>query len=246
MNPPADDSFTETDLDRLEALLDSEIFQGEAMLLDELQALLCAIISGPSPASPDDWLPVVFGENPAFENEPQAAEIISLLIRFYNDLAEKLDTGEGWEIILYPEDDDPDTLDFATWADAYIYGSQLTCNWYEAVGDHADQLTEFLQPLFLLNGMLKEDALQRGEDWMSAAQEQAAIEAAKNDLPDLISAIHDFWKAKQTSDASIADELRRKGILPVSDLSSMAADDACPCGSGRKFRQCCGRPEKLH
>ncbi len=245
MTSPDNDTFTEADLDRLEALLDSEIFQGEAMLLDELQALLCAIISGPMPASPDDWLPIVFGENPAFENESQAAEVIGLLIRFYNDLAEKLDTGEGWEIILYPVDDDPDELDFATWADAYIYGSQLTCNWYEAVGDHAEQLTELLQPLFLLNGMLKEDALQRGEAWMPDAQEQAAIESARNDLPDLVEAIHDFWKAKHASDASIAEELRRKGWTPT-EFATVSSDDACPCGSGKKFRQCCGSPEKLH
>ena len=246
MTSPADDLFTEDDLDHLETLLDSDIFQGEAMLLDELQALLCAIISGPVTASPDDWLPIVFGENPAFENEAQAAEVIGLLIRFYNDLAEKLDTGEGWEIILYPVDDDPDELDFSTWADAYIYGSQLTCNWYEAVGDHAEQLTELLQPLFLLNGMLKEDTLQRGEPWMSDAQEEAAIESARNELPDLVEAIHDFWKAKLASDASIADELRRKGVMMTAEFTSVSRDDACPCGSGKKFKQCCGSPEKLH
>ena len=246
MTPSAPDHFTEADLDHLEALLDSELFQGEAMLLDELQALLCAIISGPEPVLPDLWLPVVFGDEPAFENENQAAEVIGLLMRFYNDLAEKLTTGEGWEIILYPVGDDPDELDFATWADAYIFGSQISSNWYEAVVDHAAQLTELLQPLFLLNGMLKEDTLQRGEQWMSAAQEEAAIENAQNDLPDLISAIHDFWRAKQDSDASIAEDLQRKGKTPFAASPDAGRNELCPCGSGRKFKQCCGSPEKLH
>jgi uncharacterized protein len=247
MNPPATDIFTEADLDRLESLLDSELFQGEAMLLDELQALLCAIISGPEPVSPDIWLPIVFGDEPAFENESQAAEVIGLLMRFYNDLVEKLSTGEGWEIILYPVDDDPEELDFATWADAYIYGSQLGSNWYEAVGDHAEQLTELLQPLFLLNGMLREDTLQRGEAWMSATQEKAAIESAQSELPDLIGAIHDFWRAKQASDASIAEELQRKGKASSFDSSpSVGRDDLCPCRSGKPFKKCCGSPEKLH
>ncbi len=258
MNSPALDTFTEANLDRLEELLDSEIFKGEAMLLDELQAMLCAIISGPQTIPPSDWLPAVFGEEPAFESEAQTGEVIDLLMRFHNDLAEKLASGDDWELILYPASDDPEDLDFSTWADAYLYGSQLGCNWYDAVGDHAEELTELLQPLFLLSGMLKEDALQRGEPWMSAAQEQLAIEAAQGDLPDLVSAIHDFWSAKKSSDLAIADDIQRKGGVPLSaigtsgtrgtvdDAAKTGRNDDCPCGSGKKYKQCCGSPEKLH
>ncbi len=249
MNPTAQETFSEADLDRLEELLDSEIFKGEAMLLDELQALLCAIISGPEPIPPSDWLPVVFGDDPAFESEAQTSEIIDLLMRFYNDLAERLAAGDDWELILYPYADDPEELDFATWADAYLYGSQLGCNWYDAVGDHAEELTELLQPLFLLSGMLKEDALQRREAWMSAAQEKLAIASAQEELPELVSAIHDFWRAKEASDEAISDDTRKKGKIQLGSMGETPAagrNEACPCGSGKKYKQCCGSPEKLH
>ena len=53
MNPaPLDDS----DLDRLEQLLEADVFQGDAMRLDEIQAMLCAIVSGPVPVTPAVWL----------------------------------------------------------------------------------------------------------------------------------------------------------------------------------------------
>jgi len=258
MSPSAYESFTEADLDRLEALLDSDIFNGQAMLLDELQAMLCAVVSGPESLSPSVWLPVVFGENPSFENEAQANEVVDLVMRFYNDIAEKLASDDDWELIMYPFTDDPEELDFATWADAYIYGSQLGSNWYDAVGDHAEELTELLQPFFLLSGMLKEDAKTRGEPWMSATQELLAIENAQNDLPDLVSAIHDFWRAKRASDEAIEDDARKKpGSMskpqsPKSHLGEIgeapmaSRNDACPCGSGKKYKQCCGSPEKLH
>lgn len=249
MNPPAHETFSEADLDRLEELLDSEIFKGEAMLLDELQALLCAVISGPQAVPPSEWLPVVFGDDPAFESEAQTGEIIDLLMRFHDDLAEKLNAGEDWELILYPLSDDPEELDFATWADAYLYGSQLGCNWYDAVGDHAEELTELLQPLFLLSGMLKEDALQRREPWMSAAQEKAAIASAEEELPELVSAIHEFWSAKKASDVAIADDMRKKGKIQlgaIGEVPPAGRNDTCPCGSGKKYKQCCGSPEKLH
>ena len=249
MNPPANEPFSEADLDRLEEFLDSDIFKGEAMLLDELQALLCAVISGPQPVSPNEWLPAVFGEEPAFESEAQTSEILDLVMRFHNDLAEKLGAGDEWELILYPFSDDPDELDFATWADAYIYGSQLGCNWYEEVGDHSEELTELLQPFFLLSGMLKEDALQRREPWMSATQEKLAIEDAQNDLPELVSAIHDFWRAKRSSDDAIAHDMRKKGKIELGSIGETpkaGRNETCPCGSGKKYKQCCGSPEKLH
>lgn len=240
MKSPDHENFSEADLNRLEELLDSDIFQGEAMLLDELQALLCALISGPETVSPNVWLPVVFGEQPQFESEAQANEVIDLLMRFNNDLAEHMASGEEWELILYPVADDPEELDFATWADAYLYGSQLGCNWYDAVGDHDEELTELLQPLFLLSGMLKEDALERNEPWMNAAQEQAAILSAEEELPELVNQIYAFWRAKHSSDAAITAEQARKG------QPAAAGQELCPCGSGQPYRQCCGSPQRLH
>lgn len=243
--------FTEADLNRLEELLDDELFGGEAMLLDELQALLCAIISSPQPVPPSVWLPLVFGEQMPTAPARQLTEITELLLRFHNDLVEKLATGEDWELILYPLDDDPEELDFATWADAYIYGSQLGDNWYDAVGDHAEQLTELLQPIFLLSGILKEDARERGEPWMSPSQEKTAIDNAQDDLPGIILALHDFWRAKRQSDEAISEEQQRKGKPPASTTAfagetTPLTDENCPCGSGLNYKQCCGRPERLH
>ena len=44
MNP---NPLTDAELDRLEQLLDDAIFDGDSMRLDEIQAMLCAVISGP-------------------------------------------------------------------------------------------------------------------------------------------------------------------------------------------------------
>ncbi len=252
--PPASDApFTEDDLDRLEELLDSDIFKGEAMQLDELQAILCAVISGPASPPPSVWLPVVLGEGMQFESNAQCEETIGLILRFYNDIVKGLSEGDDWELILYPVADDPDELDFATWADAYIFGSQLGSNWYDAVGDHAEELTELLQPLFLLNGMLKEDAKAHNESWMSPTQEKFAIANAQESLPELVAAIHDFWRAKQSSDEAIRNDIQKKspgaetsGFGSLGDVSKVGRNGACPCGSGKKYKNCCGSPEKLH
>jgi len=230
-------AFSEAQLDRLEELLDSAIFKDEAMQLDELQALICAVVSGPEVIPPSVWLTAALGEAPAYESAEQANEMLSLVMGFYNNIADTLQQDEPWELILYPFADDPEELDYAAWADAYIYGTQLGNDWYEFAGEHAEDLSELLQSLFLLNGMLKEDAEKNHERWMSDADEQSAINRAQEELPELVSAIFDFWRVRRSAGES--ETFRR-------EAPKVGRNDSCPCGSGKQFKQCCGSPERLH
>jgi len=235
MNPAS--VFSEAQLDRLEELLDSAIFKDEAMQLDELQALLCAVVSGPEVIPPSVWLTAALGEAPAYESAAQANEVLSLVMGFYNNIADTLQQDEPWELILYPFADDPEELDFAAWADAYIYGTQLGNDWYEFAGEEAEDLSELLQAMFLLNGMLREDAEKNHERWISPAEEKLAISRAQEELPELVSAIYDFWRIRRSSGE---DKPLRRGEPEV------GGNDSCPCGSGKKYKQCCGSPERLH
>ena len=61
MSDPQNATFTEADLDRLEEWLDSAIFKDEAMQLDELQALICAVVSGPEVIPTSVWLTAALG-----------------------------------------------------------------------------------------------------------------------------------------------------------------------------------------
>lgn len=235
--PPA---FSEADLDRLEELLDSAALKDEAMQLDELQALICAVVSGPEVIAPSVWMTAALGENPTYESAEQASQVLELVMAFYNDIAETLQQDDPLELILYPFADDPDELDFAAWADAYIYGTQLGTDWYEFAGEDAEDLSELLHSLFLLNGMLKEDADKNHERWMSAADEKRAVARAQEELPELVSAIYDFWRLRRSSGAS--DARRSEEPLQL----SLVREERCPCGSGKPFKQCCGSPQRLH
>ena len=149
----------DAELERLEDLLASEIFRGEAMRLDELQGLLCAVVSAPEPVLPSAWMPAALGEEPVYENETQAQEVIDLLMRLYNEVAAVLYRGEEPELILYPADVDSDESDYGAWADGYLYGTHLgNVDWLDAAGEYAEDLSDLLENLFLLNGALKDMA----------------------------------------------------------------------------------------
>lgn len=226
--------LTESELDRLEELLDSPAFKGEAMRLDEIQAMLCAVVSGPEPVLPSVWLPEALGEDPEYESETQAMEVVNLLMRLNNDIASALQQDENVAPILYPLDEEGKEYDFASWADAYVYGCGLGKDWFEQAGKHAEDLSELLEPMFLLNGMMKEDVQKSGEKWLTPKEEAQLMEEMQEDLPEIIQAIYDFWQAKGASGTVRRDEAKVGRNAP------------CPCGSGKKFKQCCGQPGKLH
>jgi len=58
---------------------------------------------------------------------------------------------------------------------------------------------------------------------------------AAEDLPVLVLAIYDFWRTMRIP----AETVRRES-------PKVGRNEPCPCGSGRKFKQCCGDPKKLH
>ena len=231
MNP---NPLTEADLDRLEELLEAEIFNQEVMRLDEAQALICAVASGPQPVPPAEWLPEVLGENAGKLDQADVAETVDLLMRLYNDIAQSLADDQTMSPLVYPLDENSEEYDFAAWADAYIYGTSLGGVWYELAGKHAEDLNELLEPMFLLNGMLKEDAEKNGERWFNPAEEARLLEDIQENLPVIVQTLYNFWRAK------------RGGVTVQRDEPKTGRNDACPCGSGKKYKQCCGRPDKLN
>jgi uncharacterized protein len=228
--------LTDADVDRLEELLDSDVFRGEAMLLDELQGFLCGVVSGPELVPVSAWLPVALGEEPQYESDEQVSEVLDLILRFYSQIATELSEGRAPDVILYPAEEEDGTYDYAPWADGYLLGSDMGATpWVEAAGEHAEELAGLLEPFFLLNGSLKEDICEAGERWLSEAEEARALRAAEEELPSLVVMIHDFWKAKTAAPETL-----------VRDSDKIGRNQACPCGSGRKFKQCCGDPKRMH
>jgi len=231
MNPSP---LSDSDLDHLEQLLEAEVFQGDAMRLDEIQAMLCAIVSGPVPVAPSIWLPEALGKGLENADDPVVLETLELLMRLNNDLASSLLNDETIAPVLYPLDESGEEYDYAAWADTYVFGAGLGGDWFALAGKHAEDLSELLEPMFLLNGMLKEDDEKSGERWFTPAEEARLVADIQENLPVIVQTLYNFWRNKRTGGAA-------RSAAPKS-----GRNDPCPCGSGRKFKQCCGRPDKLN
>lgn len=224
-------------LDRLETLLDDPQLE-EAMRLDEIQGYLCAALSGPQPIDEEDRLIDILGSEDALETEA-GREAAALIGRLAEALEAELAAGNPPVLLLYPKDESDDSpSDYLPWCQAYLAGvDQAAEDWFEFfeeddsedAEDQVNYLDERLFPLMVLTGEAEAAAKEHGEEWPEG-DERAEIEnECEEDLPQAVTDIYRFWLAK-------------RGIATIrNDEPKVGRNDPCPCGSGKKYKQCCGK-----
>jgi len=223
--------MTEIELKQLETWLASPMFKDKAMQLDKLQGFLCAVISGPDIISPSLWVPEALGTEPNYESLEQATEFMGLMMGFYNAIATSLQNNQPPELILKPcmTSSIPD---YQTWCEGYILGWALsTQEWLQPGNEPLKKLTF---PILYLSGAFKEDAERRGKEYVPEEEDQKVWQECADALPQTIVAIYNFWLSK------------RKQAPIKRDQPKVGRNDSCPCGSGKKFKQCCGKEHTLH
>ena len=217
--------MTDAELDRLESLLDEPPEGTDPLAIDSLQGFLAAAISAPSPIPRERWLPVALG---AGDEPPGASELVRLVDRLYDDVLRDLGAGEGMPLLIYPLDDEGKSFDFEPWVSGYLEGVELSRPaWYES-GDEG-VVDELLFPFVALSGGLDDD-----EEFLASLAEEgttkeSVLERCREELPLVVQNAFDYWFGLRKPDT-----VRR-------DAPKVGRNDPCPCGSGRKYKACCGQ-----
>lgn len=229
--------LTDEQLDRLEMLLDDPSLD-ESMRLDEIQGFLCAALSGPQAMPEESWLDDVLGGKDV-QNTEIGREAVGLLRSFASALEAELVTGEPPTLLLYPKDDENGPSDYLPWCQAYLAGVDAAEeDWFEFLGEEEDEdeeireeisyLDERLFPLMVLTGEAEAAAREHGEEWPDGDQLAEVENDCQEDLPQAVVDIYRFWLAKRGT-PTIRREEPKTG-----------RNEICPCGSGKKYKQCCG------
>ena len=89
-------------------------------------------------------------------------------------------------------------------------------------------LDERLFPLMVLTGEAESAAREHGEPWPEGEEREQMLADCEDDLPQAVADIYNFWRAKRS-----IGMVRR-------DAPKVGRNDECPCGSGKKYKFCCG------
>ena len=222
--------LTDAELDRLGDFLKS-CKGGKAMNVEELDGFFAALIAGPETVMPSEYNPEVFGgemsETCEFSSLQEANEIFGLMIRHWNTIAGTLFDGEVYVPLLLEGEDG--VAYGNDWARGFMRGMQMRHDgWAELVND--EQNGGCLIPMMMLYHEHDEDPKMRPGPITPEKREDIIAHMAAG----LVGAYRYFRAQRETgADTAFVSESRRT-------TSKVGRNDPCPCGSGKKYKKCCG------
>jgi yecA family protein len=228
VSDPADDQDDDTvspelsddELTWLREFLMSDQVPATSMTLEVLDGFFAALIAGPAPATPEanfrDIWQTPDGTGPAYDSPEQAQFVADLLSRHWYTIAEHLAAGIGYEpLLLHPDLDTRGHM----WARGFELGFRKhAASWTPLLQDKIGR--EFVTIIFRLIGS-DEDAVPLTFDLRAQTCNMLSV---------VVPAIRRFWQE--------GPKIFQASVPATS--SKIGRNEPCPCGSGRKYKKCCG------
>lgn len=232
-------ALSEADIERLATRLAANK-SPTALSLEAVDGLFCALIASPTLVGPSGYLPVILGADPentkAFAGLKDANDTLSLLMRYWNAIL--ADFSDETVHLPYIEVPGTNNILGRDWARGFMRGTRLAPDgWNRLFTDKEEGL-----PVTI--------ALVAGEIDPQWPQEPLTEEKSNELLQSMFAgaarAYLYFKKDRQTllesagSESSSDEEYLETYVRPE---RKVGRNELCPCGSGRKFKKCCGAPD---
>lgn len=211
-------------LDKLLAGLPDDI---EPMLASELDGFLTGIIVSPDMIMPGEWLTMVWGgddedASPAFEDIDEANKVIGLIMEHYNSIIS--DLNGGCYAPVFDIDTRHDEILWEIWIDGFGAAMALRPDSWLALAESSDE-----EVRFAISGLSALGTISQGECDLPESQIEDLTNLAPELIPIWVESLH-VWRLENVS---APPPQQRRSI-------KVGRNDPCPCGSGRKYKKCCG------
>src|ERR1017187_1726824 len=221
--------LTEPELDHLGQFL-KNCKGGKAMNIEELDGFFSALIAGPEIVAPSEYMPEVFGsetsETHQFESLEEANEILGLMMRHWNDIAGTLSKGDVYLPLLILDENGVERGN--DWARGFIRGTRMRHDgWVELLAN--DDHGGCMIPMMMLYHEHDDDPSMRPKPIGPEQRERVISSMAAG----LVEAYLYFRQDGQP-------HVRTRRPKPRHANVKIGRNDPCPCGSGKKYKRCCG------
>lgn len=241
----------------LEALAEEWTQAHGGMPLEALDGLFSALVVGPGPAvGPSEYLSPAVGEGKVWKDEGEHQHALELLTGLWNHIVWRVEQPipdedddseaaleEGFALMPFlalpePEEGEEDEADpfagvpedypvGALWAAGFLQGVSLRAEAWERLLEADEDLALDFADLVRLSLMAPEQAEEAGLDW----EERFDFDERWELLLSVPGLLQDL------------DESRREAMVvrePIRRAPQPGRNDPCSCGSGRKYKKCCG------
>jgi uncharacterized protein len=211
----------------------------------EMQGFLFTVAFAPDMVMPSEWLPMIFGDaEPPFHSDREAETVMGALMALFNEVVSSASKEAATRLpsdcafledtLANLESDAP----VSQWCRGFQFGhSWLEESWEAGVTEDIED--EFARSLLVLS-------------FFSSRELAEAIvqELARPDRPleTLATDFRELFPWALTNYSRLGQSLYRASLPPRDEARAPTAappapgrNDPCLCGSGRKYKKCCGR-----
>ncbi len=222
--------LSEAELYELAGFLESPLVPPTTMRISAVNGLLTSIVIGPRPVPPNVWIGYIWGKGqPRWQSAQQAERIAALLVRHLNTIALLLAAQPPkFAPLTYTREVDGKPTEIVTdWCFGFLCGVKLDNEGWLPVAD-----SQVASPFLAVLRSLLEPEKPVHAEILGKLSAQNGTPAQI--IGTCVLELHRFWLARQP----------KKPATPAGSAMPLplkiGRNDPCPCGSGRKYKNCCG------
>lgn len=207
----------------------------DTMLLEELDGFIAGLLVCPDLIKPGEWLPIVWdrdGEDsqPVFADLDHANKVLGLIMEHYNSVARTLMKSPSRYSPLFPIDDRNGDILWELWIEGFDKAVKLRpAAWQNLLNADAETATA-------IRGMTTLAEIACADRAMPQIDRDAATTTAPQNIARWVVTLN-TWRITNYRPPAAASP------WPPSSFRSAnkaGRNDTCPCGSGKKYKKCCG------
>ncbi len=230
--PALDETLSDPEYARLAEILDC--FPGDdAMDMEEMDGFFVALNCAPELIPPSVYLNEVWGDAEApFDGKDELEEFFNLAMRHWNSISRRLDSEDPVFIPHLEVKEGEEIPRGNRWAQGFLRGVELSgTGWDEIFTSEDEDRFAMLLPVLAL--VHENDADPQLRTWATPPDDERRKEVLAA-LCVATRAVYDYFRPHRNREA------RRTASMPRRAGRKIGRNDRCYCGSGKKYKRCCG------
>ena len=227
-----DEELSDPDYAQIERML-ARVKGGKIVNVETLDGFLTALVICPDLILPSEYLPkITSGETEdddlVLESTDEARRFYGLLMRYWNEINREFQSGDIHMPFLL---EDADSVAYGNdWAKGFLEGTHLRHEIWTEVANDEERGGAFV-PIWAL-------AYEHAEDPSIRPFKEPVTPKKREDLiVAMIAGLKRLYEGFEKDRKSI----KGGNLFSPSFGPKVGRNDQCPCGSGKKFKKCCGQ-----
>jgi uncharacterized protein len=224
--------LSDNDYEILDSVL-SRVVGGKILNLEALDGFLTALVVCPDLVPPSEFIPVITSGETAdgdlvFESPKEAEAFFGILMRYWNEINGTFQSGDFY--MPYLIEDEHGNVHGNDWAKGFQEGTRLRYEtWAEIIHDE-ERGGPFIPILALVYENADDPDLRPFKEPITEQQREALIAGMVAGARNLYEIFREEEQWSNSGETVFAPSSHKVG-----------RNDPCPCGSGKKFKKCCGQ-----